>query len=260
MVLCSFEMQLFINNCFNVLFHPLLHWKRMTCRELWKVKTNQGIQCPPNLSPMHWTPLHRDTAAEKALSAPGSSLRLAPGLAPCSCFLWQGKKSPEHSHLLLQQSFPWAALPGCSPLLPHAISCQKLLICSASFTVFSLDDGITYASFTTFPDTKNSCVFRASLSAVQNNLNFLLKKLLHEVLEWNVHFFFFFFFLQKCLTEIQRHNQSQRNHFHQLSLLGFTQSQENIPSYQWPCMQTCNSPASSGTLRKGERDQFPATT
>lgn len=157
-----------------------------------KVKTNQGIQCPPNLSPMHWTPLHRDTAAEKALSAPGSSLRLAPGLAPCSCFLWQGKKSPEHSHLLLQQSFPWAALPGCSPLLPHAISCQKLLICSASFTVFSLDDGITCASFTTFPDTKNSCVFRASLSAVQNNLNFLLKKLLHEAPWMKCSLFFFF--------------------------------------------------------------------
>lgn len=28
MALCSFEMQLFINNCFNVLFHPLLRWKK----------------------------------------------------------------------------------------------------------------------------------------------------------------------------------------------------------------------------------------
>lgn len=113
-------------------------------------------------------------------------------------------------------------------MLHPARSCSS--VSSASFSAFSLDDGIIYVSFTTFPNIKNSCLQGKSLSCPKQPELQSKETVLHGVPWIKYLLFFFFFCLQKYLPEIQWENQSQRNHFHQLSLLGLTQSQENIPS------------------------------
>lgn len=125
--------------------------------------------------------MHREAKAEQALNATSSlALGLASGMSPWSWFIYRGKKSPEHTRLLPKKSSPQAIPPGVcgwsSPppcVLPGAVHVSALPV----LLPFPGDDSIIYASFSAFPDIKNSCVFRASLSAVWSNLNCNLKEL-----------------------------------------------------------------------------------
>lgn len=142
-------------------------------------------------------------------------------------------------------------------MLYPARSCSS--VSSASFTAFSLGDSITYASFTIFPDIKNSCVFRANLSAVQSNLNCNLKKLCFAWSFLNETFTLFFFLSPKVSARNPVRQSISEESFSSAKSPGTHTITGKYSLSQWPYMQTCNSPASSGTLGKGERHQFPAT-
>lgn len=142
-------------------------------------------------------------------------------------------------------------------MLHPARSCSS--VSSASFSAFSLDDGIIYVSFTTFPNIKNSCLQGKSLSCPKQPELQSKETVLHGV-PWIKYLLFFFFFLSPKVSARNPVRKSiTEEPFSSAESPGTHTITGKYSLYQWPCTQTCNSPASSGTLGKGERHQFPAT-
>lgn len=79
-----------------------------------------------------------------------------------------------------------------------------------------------------------------------------------EFLEWNISSFFWFLFPKVSARNPVRQSLTEES-FSSAESPGTHTITGKYSLSQWPCTQTCNSPASSDTLRKGERHQFPAT-
>lgn len=172
-------------------FRPFFPWSGCTTEPPTFTDT---ISVSPDLSPIHWTPLHHDTAAEKAPSATSSSLGLTPGLGlPAPAPFSKARRAlsiptscPSSPSLGLPSQGTELVLAPTYYILPGAAHLSVVPV----LLTFPWIGGVTYVSFTTFPDSRNSCVFRASLSIVQSTLNCNLIPIKTVVcmlfLEWNI--------------------------------------------------------------------------